>query len=328
MVKQDIINFCSGIGLSEVGFMKCRRFEELRTFYEERKKLNIENEFEEEDIDARINPMHYMEEGKTIISIAFPYYHNEEYIDNGFSVYTRGNDYHRVVNNYLNKICEYIQEQGGKAITLVDSNTLPERYIATLCGVGFIGKNNMLINKRYGSYVFLGEIITDLELVDEKEEKPFKAFDGCGECELCYNACPTKAINKNRKNPNICLSYITQKKDIDEKWFKILGGRIFGCDSCQKVCPYNQNKEYSNIEEFKQLEFMKNIDEDKMIGLNNSEFNSTIKHTSCGWRGKNTIIRNALIRKAIFKREDIKDIKLNSPNLQRYYNRLLDGSEL
>ncbi|GKX67739.1 tRNA epoxyqueuosine(34) reductase QueG [Inconstantimicrobium mannanitabidum] len=327
-MKQGIINFCSSIGLSEVGFMKCRRFEELRTFYEERKKLNIENEFEEQDIDTRINPMHYMEEGKTIICIAFPYHHNEEYIDNGFSVYTRGTDYHRVVNNYLNKICAYIQEQGGKAIPLVDSNTLPERYIAALCGVGFIGKNNMLINKRYGSYVFLGEIITDLELVDEKEEKHFKAFDGCGECELCYNACPTKAINKNRKNPNICLSYITQKKDIDEKWFKILGGRIFGCDSCQKACLYNQNKEYSNIEEFKQLEFMKNIDEDKMISLNNAEFNSTIKHTSCGWRGKNTIIRNTLIRKAIFKRESIKDIKLNSPNLQRYYNRLLDGSEL
>lgn len=322
-MKERIREFCNSIGLSEIGFMKCRRFNELIPFYEERKKLNTENEFEEKDIELRINPLHYMEEGKSIISIAFPYYHDEKYIDNGFSIYTRGKDYHKVVNEYLNKICAFIEGLGFKAEAFVDSNTLPERYIAALCGVGFIGKNNMLINKRYGSYVFLGEIITDLELSLEKSEKPFVLYDGCGECELCYKECPTKAINNYRRNSNVCLSYITQKKDIEEKWMKLLNGRIFGCDSCQKVCPYNKNNEYSNIEEFKPLECMNIEHTDKLIEISNIEFKETIKNTSCGWRGKNIIIRNALIRKAIFQNKSIKGTTINSHYLNEYYNRLL-----
>ena len=109
-----------------------------------------------------------MQEGKTIISIAFPYLHDGVYNSNGFSLYTRGLDYHRVVKSYLDKICEFIEKIGGKAMSFVDSNTLPERYIAYLSGIGFIGKNNMLITKKYGSFVFLGEIITDLD-IDTKD---------------------------------------------------------------------------------------------------------------------------------------------------------------
>ena len=166
-LKEEVLSYCNSLGLTNIGFIKCREFNELEDFYENRKKLNVQNEFEEEDIQKRINPNHYMEEGKTIISIAFPYLHDQEHFDNGFSLYTRGNDYHRVLKDYLDKICEFIILRGGKAISFVDSNTLPERYIAYLAGVGFIGKNNMLITKEYGSYVFLGEIITDLEMYDD-----------------------------------------------------------------------------------------------------------------------------------------------------------------
>ena len=127
-----------------------------------------------------------MEEGKTIISIAFPYLHDQEHFDNGFSLYTRGNDYHRVLKDYLDKICEFIILRGGKAISFVDSNTLPERYIAYLAGVGFIGKNNMLITKEYGSYVFLGEIITDLEMYDDDNGnfEELMKYKECGECAI------------------------------------------------------------------------------------------------------------------------------------------------
>ena len=130
--------------------------------------MGLENEFEETDIEKRINPMWYMERGKTIISIAFPYLWVENNIENGFSKYTKGLDYHRVVKKYLDKICDFIKSKGGEAISFVDSNTLPERYIAYLANIGFIGKNNMIITEKYGSYVFLGEIITDLELANEE----------------------------------------------------------------------------------------------------------------------------------------------------------------
>ena len=107
-MREKIISYCNTLGLDTLGFIKCREFTELRSFFYDRKEKGLENEFEEEDVEKRINPFIYMEEGKTIISIAFPYLHNVDYCDNGFSVYTRGKDYHKVVKSYLSKICEYI----------------------------------------------------------------------------------------------------------------------------------------------------------------------------------------------------------------------------
>ena len=145
MIKDKIIGYCNSLGLDTLGFIPCRRFEELVEFYKYRKENNLENEFEEKEIEKRINPKVYMEDGKTIISIAFPYYHedvNEN--NNGFSIYTKRGDYHRVVKEYLEKICIYINSLGWEAISFVDSNYLPERYIAYLAGVGFIGRNNVV----------------------------------------------------------------------------------------------------------------------------------------------------------------------------------------
>lgn len=323
--KQRIIDYCHSLGLELVGFTQCRRFEELRDFYKDRKIKGNENEFEEQDIDIRINPNHYMEDGKTIISIAFPYLHRFEYADNGFSIYTRGIDYHKVVKSYLNKICEFINGLGGNALGFVDSNTLPERYIAYLSGIGFIGKNNMLITKKYGSYVFLGEIITDLKIMCDSKRNfnEVKKFVECDTCDMCYTKCPTKAISEKNKNCNVCMSYITQKKSIDDTFLKLMNGRIFGCDTCQEICPYNNKIEYSTITEFAPLDFIEDINTESIININNKEFKETLIRTSCGWRGKNTLIRNALIRRYIYENSDISMYKFDSPALKECQNRLL-----
>lgn len=324
-LKEEIKDYCKLLGLDTIGFIKCRNFNELREFYNERKASNLENEFEEEDIEKRINPNIYMEEGKTIISIAFPYLHNTEYIDNGFSVYTRGEDYHKVVKSYLNKICEYIEGLGGLAIALVDSNTLPERYIAYLAGVGFIGKNNMIITKKYGSFVFLGEIITNLEinLDDLRTFEEINNFKECKDCKDCQDACPTKAINVSKKNCNICVSYLTQKKDLDDKYIKLLNGRVFGCDGCQDICPYNKDVLFSNIEEFTPFSFMNENNTKVLANINNKEFKETFLKTSCGWRGKNVLKRNAIIKLAKDDLNSINKFKTDSPYLINYINRLL-----
>lgn len=328
MKKEDIINFCNSIGLDTLGFIKCRKFEELYPFLKNRKDKGIENEFEEKDIEKRINPFIYMEDGKTIISIAFPYLHNVTYVDNGFSYYTRGEDYHKVVNFYLERICEYIRENGGKALAFVDSNFLPERYIAYLAGVGFIGKNSLIITERYGSYVFLGEIITNIEFeVDERDYKEIEKFKECNDCNICYNNCPTKSINAYRKNSNICLSYFTQKKSLNDKEMKLLKGRIFGCDSCQSCCPYNRNIIYSNIDRFYPLEFMNIENSEMLINASTKEFKESFFRTSCGWRGKNVLKRNALI-KINNDNGDISKIKSDSPYLKDYVDRLLSNNKI
>lgn len=321
--KENIIKFCESLGLDTIGFTRLRRFDELEQFLESRKQNGLKNEFEAEDIESRINPMLYMEEGKTIISIAFPYLFNKEINkDMYFSKYTRGEDYHKVVSIYLTKICEYIESIGGKAKYFVDSNALPERYIAYLCGIGFLGKNNMIITKGYGSYVFLGEIITDLSI---EEDSPIECE--CDECDLCLKACPTKCINKGETNPNLCLSYITQKKHIEDKWFDKINGRIFGCDTCQDLCPFNKHAKLSNINEFKPFEYMENLNEHEMLNLNNKIFKDKYAGTSSGWRGKNVITRNAMIH--LMKNKRYKGpISFNSPYLQDYYSRLLNYYKL
>ena len=139
-MKEKILEFCKSLGLDTVGFVKCRRFSELEEVYNIRKNKGFENEFEEQDIEKRVNPNVYMEEGKTIITIAFPYLYDEDYVDNGFSVYTRGMDYHYVVSNFLEKISEYIESLGGRAISLVISilflpmNPILPKYAIYLSG--------------------------------------------------------------------------------------------------------------------------------------------------------------------------------------------------
>lgn len=323
MLKEKINEYCNSLGLDTIGFIKCRRFDELINFYSFRKENGLENEFEESEIEKRINPNWYMKEGKAIISIAFPYLWVENNIDNGFSRYTKGLDYHRVVRSYLDKICEFINKLGGKAIPFVDSNTLPERYIAYLAEVGFIGKNNMIITEKYGSYVFLGEIITDLELGKEDVRKfeEIKEYKECGTCTKCQKECPTKSINVNKINPNICSSYITQKKELSDIDIKLLKGKIFGCDICQNVCPYNIDINYSSIIEFKPLEFMCDLETEIYADINNKFFKENISKTSCGWRGKNVIKRNAII-KLHSEGKDIKKYSGDSPYLNEYIQRL------
>lgn len=323
--KNQIIEFCNGLGLLEVGFCSLQVFHELDPFLRERRESGLQNEFEEDNIEKRINPKLYMEEGKTIISVAFPYlFHKPNKEEIYFSTYTKGKDYHKVIGKYLDEVCKFVNELGGNSKYFVDSNALPERYIAVKSGIGFIGKNNMLINKRYGSYVFLGEIITDLDLQPDNVVKT-----KCGKCEKCLNACPTKSISKTKCNPNICLSYITQKKNIEDQWFEKFNGRMFGCDTCQKVCPFNEESEFSNLEEFKPFEFMDKLNLDELLNLDKAVFKEKYSLTSSGWRGKNILQRNALINAFMSdKYINKEEFHINSTYVKEYYHRLLKYNKL
>lgn len=322
--KKKIEDFCRSLGLDTFGFIPCRTFQELQGFYEKRIQEGTHNEFEEADVLKRIDPRMYMEEGKTLLSIAFPYCDEKAHKGNanGFSIYTKRMDYHKVVKSYLDQICGYIEELGGKAVGLVDSNALPERYIAYLAGVGFIGKNNMLITKKYGSYVFLGEIIINLEIdcEDRCSFDEIQDYKECGMCTRCIGECPTKAINMTKRNANNCLSYLTQKKELTDQEISLLKGNVFGCDFCQKSCPYNEQSAHTPLAMFATLDYMEE-DVECYASMDNKYFKEKISRTSCGWRGKNVIKRNALIAMK-YEGQKVSGFKGDSPYLNNYIERL------
>lgn len=154
--------------------------------------------------------------------------------------YARGTDYHRALLARLNQLAEFLREQGaGLAHPWVDSGPVPERELAERAGLGWIGKNTMLIRPGVGSFFFIGTIFTDLDL---QPDQPFET-DHCGTCTRCLDACPTQAFVEPRVlDATRCLSYLTieWKKAIPADLAEKAAGWAFGCDVCNDVCPWNE----------------------------------------------------------------------------------------
>jgi epoxyqueuosine reductase len=320
---EEVRKKLEAMGLADYGFMKVRTIEESRAYFEERERLGFVNPFEEQDMAVKLDLSSVFPEGKTIISIAFPYFYDRTVPPGGyFSVYTRGKDYHVVVRRYLEEVAEVLRVKGYQAKVFADNNPLPERLIAHIAGVGEIGRNHMLITKAYGSYVFLGEIVTDcgMETV-ERDYREIPEHRVCGTCTNCVKACPTKILGSEMYNTRRCMSYITQDKNIEDADFALFKGRLFGCDTCQLVCPLNRDARVSFIEDFRPLDFMKDPDVHALVALDNESFRK-YKETSSGWRGKKLLQRNAMIE-LVRRGERVEDRYLNTAYLMDYYHRLL-----
>ena len=321
-LKEEIVNKLEGMGLHAHGFMKVRTLTESLEYFEERQKLELTTSFEENELIKKIDLSYEMKNAKTIISIAFPYYYDAYIHKEGyFSLYTLGKDYHIVVKDHLEKIADLIREKGYEAKVFADNNSLPERYIAHVAGTGEIGKNHMVITKDYGSYVFLGEIMTDCEMeTSERDWKEIPDHDVCKECVRCIKACPTQILGSELYNTRRCMSYITQNKAITDEEILLFKGRLFGCDTCQRVCPFNQDIRISPFEEFRPREYMKYPNLEELLALTNQEF-AQYKETSSGWRGKKLLQRNAMIE--LMRRGKKPDEKyINTDYLKEYYHRL------
>ncbi|MDT8398562.1 MAG: tRNA epoxyqueuosine(34) reductase QueG [Pseudomonadales bacterium] len=156
------------------------------------------------------------------------------------SRYALGRDYHKLMRKRLQQLAEQIQRHVGHFgyRAFVDSAPVLERALAEKAGLGWIGKNTMLINKRAGSWFFLGELFTDLPL-----ETDDKASDHCGTCRACLDICPTQAfVGPHQLDARKCISYLTieLRSSIPEELRPLIGNRIFGCDDCQSICPWNK----------------------------------------------------------------------------------------
>ena len=321
-LKEKIVKKLQDMGLHAHGFMKVRTLTESLDYFEKRQKLELTTSFEENELIKKIDLSYEMKNAKTIISIAFPYYYDAYIHKEGyFSLYTLGKDYHIVVKDHLEKIADLLREKGYEAKVFADNNSLPERYIAHVAGTGEIGNNHMVITKDYGSYVFLGEIMTDCEMeTGERDWKEIPEHEICGECVRCIKACPTKILGNELYNTRRCMSYITQNKVITDEEILLFKGRLFGCDTCQRVCPFNQDISISPFEEFRPREYMKYPNLEELLALANQEF-FRYKETSSGWRGKKLLQRNAMIE--LMRRGKKPEEKhINTDYLKEYYHRL------
>lgn len=197
----------------------------------------------ENNFDKRLNPGLLVDGAKSVISFLYNYYPQEKQNTESYRIakYAYGEDYHLVIRKKLQKFVEEIQDKVGQFFYRVFTDSAPvmERTWAQKSGLGWIGKNSLLLSKQKGSFFFLAEIICDLEL---NYDEAFPT-NHCGSCTRCMDACPTQAIISERViDSTKCISYLTieLKDQIGEVFNGKLKDWIFGCDICQDVCPWNR----------------------------------------------------------------------------------------
>lgn len=327
-IKNEIIEFAKSIGIKYIGFSDIGFEEDFVQRLKQKREKGYLSGFEEEDENKRTDLNAILNEVKTVISIALPYRTIETKKTKPYlSKSSLGMDYHKVLKTKLEQLSGFIEENyKAKCAYFTDIGPLHDREIAKKCGIGFYGKNSNIITEKYGSFVFLGEILTDIFI-----DRDSQAVGGCGECNLCIKACPAKAIEEPYYvNAKKCLSYVSQKKDeLSDEEINKLGLRIFGCDTCQDVCPFNKIAEASNIDEFIPEKWNIDIDEEKILGMTNKEFKDSFGKTSSGWRGKDLIKRNLIIAMGNSKnREYIKILKnYKNEKLKKYIEKSLNKLE-
>ena len=288
-MKEKVRSYAKKLNIDAFGVVSARPMEELREILiEKRARFGI-TPFEEEDIELRVNPKKTMEDAKSVLVFLFPYYNGEEGAQN-VSKYARIPDYHKVVKEYLEKISNFIkgEKPDAKCLCFSDNGPLADKFFAYKAGLGFFGKNTLLISEKYGSFCFIGYIITNLLLSpDQPIEK------NCGACKRCIDACPGVAIGEKGLCAEKCVSYITQAKHLTEEQKEILRSQsfVYGCDICQNVCPYNQKIPKTKLPEFSKpmlLDFQKEtLDE-----MSNRAFLNEYGEFPFSWRGKSAIFKN------------------------------------
>lgn len=197
----------------------------------------------ENNFDKRLDPTLLVPGAQSVISLTYNYFPKEFQREDSYklSKYAYGEDYHRVVKDKLRDLVAAMQERLGSfhARVFTDSAPIMERSWAQRSGLGWIGKHSLLISKSKGSYFFLAEIITDLEL---EADVPFST-DHCGTCTRCVDACPTEAIIPDKTvDASKCISYFTieLKDEIPPEFGEKFEDWMFGCDICLDVCPWNR----------------------------------------------------------------------------------------
>jgi epoxyqueuosine reductase len=251
----------------------------------------------ENHVEKRLDPAKLVPGSKSVIVVLHNYYfpdHDVLPVVPVVSRYARGRDYHKVVKKKLMKLKRFIHDEitpvEGRAF--VDSAPVLERALALRAGLGWIGKNSMLLNRRLGSFFFIGELVIDLALPPDTN----RVTDFCGTCTRCIDACPTKAIIRPYVvDARKCISWWT----IEYKGPEISGpapedfrNRLFGCDICQDVCPWNQKAPPSGETDYQPAKGLLDMDHQAWEEIDEKSFNTHFGHTPLKRAGFEGMKRN------------------------------------
>jgi len=295
--SKKIKSEASRLGFSFCGISKAEFLEEEAPRLEKwlNEKMHGKMHYMENHFDKRLDPTKLVEGSKSVISLLYNYYPKQEQRHDSYKIskYAFGEDYHYVIKHRLKDLVAFINDEIGdiNARVFVDSAPVLDRAWAKKSGLGWIGKNSMLINKQQGSFFFLAEIILDLEL-----EYDSPITDHCGTCTACIDACPTDAILPNNVvNGSKCISYFTielkdevipnEVKGKFEDW-------VFGCDICQDVCPWNRFSITHNETRF-------------------TPYNELLNYSKNEWEELTEDIFQELFKKSALKRTKFKGLKRN-----------------
>lgn len=236
------------LGFLDCGITSAEPIENLQAYMEDwvKKGFHGEMKYMADHLQERADPRIFYEGAKSVIMVLQNYYTNEKQKDPSAPVlarYSFGKDYHTVIQKKLKKLLDFIHAeiQPCKGKIFVDSSPIHEKSLARRAGLGWAGKNTLLLSQKAGSFFFIGGIITDLEL--DYNQHPVENL--CGSCNLCMEACPTGAIVR----PGVldvrkCISYLTIEKrsgGLPVELKRSFQNRVYGCDICQDVCPWNKS---------------------------------------------------------------------------------------
>jgi len=309
-VKRRLLEEAPKLGIDKLGFASADPFVELLDVLKRHREAGRESGFEEPDLDKRIDPKLSFPGGepRSILSIAVAYPakmkappKSEPGAYRGILARAAwGEDYHKVLRERMARLEAFLKElvPECRVESMVDTGALVDRAVAERAGIGWYGNNCSVITPEFGSWVYLGEMITDIPFPPDAP-----VLDSCGDCTLCIDACPTGAlVGKGELDATRCVSFVTQTKGfVDDEMMRKIGNRLYGCDTCQVVCPKNKGYNWTHHPELQPEPDVAKPLLKPLLKMSNREFKERFGASSAAWRGKKPIQRNAVIALGNFK---------------------------
>jgi epoxyqueuosine reductase len=290
------------VGITDAGAISSEQVEILQSWLE----LGCAGRmgYMQRNFDKRVNPSKLLDNAQSVIVVGLNYNPPEmvrynRTLHGRIASYAQYEDYHSFIKKRLRGLADFIVFRTGKDFHFkicVDSVPLAERALAVRAGLGFIGKNHMLINPRLGCKIFLGEIITDLNL---QHDEPMVISERiCSDCDKCVKICPTGALRQDGLfDASKCINYLTieHRGEIPAELAEKIGNKLFGCEDCIDICPYQKNAPACQNKQFKFYSEMAQVNLEKVLTLSEEAFEEKFCHSVILRPGLDVLKRNARI---------------------------------